>query len=81
MGISQSVPRTGYIKMVDVWMIFTMFYPFFVIACHCALEVIFFMVLIFKGFYKSLQILITLESDINNGKCNNSLKRTKSLIR
>ena len=42
MGISQSVPRTGYIKMVDVWIIFTMFYPFIVIACHCALEVIFF---------------------------------------
>ena len=42
MGISQLVPRTGYIKMVDVWIIFTLFYPFIVIACHCALEVIFF---------------------------------------
>ena len=39
MGISQSLPQTGYVKMVDIWMIFTMSYPFFVIACHCGIEV------------------------------------------
>ena len=39
MGISQSLPATGYIKMVDVWMIFTMSYPFFVIILHCLQEV------------------------------------------
>ena len=39
MGISQSLPRTGIIKMVDIWMIFTMSYPFLVIAFHCTLEV------------------------------------------
>ena len=30
---------TGYVKMVDVWMIFTMFCPFLVIALHSSLEV------------------------------------------
>ena len=39
MGISQSLPESGNVKMVDVWMIFTISYPFFVIACHSALEV------------------------------------------
>ena len=39
MGISQSLPQTGYVKMVDIWMIFTMSYPFMVIACHCGIEV------------------------------------------
>ena len=35
MGISQSLPVTGYIKMIDIWMIFTMSYPFTVIILHC----------------------------------------------
>ena len=39
MGISQSLPETGYVKMVDIWMVFTMSYPFFVIAFHALLEV------------------------------------------
>ena len=26
---------TGYIKMIDIWMIFTMSYPFVVITLHC----------------------------------------------
>ena len=39
MGISNSLPVTGYIKMVDIWMITTMAYPFSVIVLHCALEV------------------------------------------
>ena len=39
MGIAQSLPESGNVKMVDVWMIFTISYPFFVIACHSALEV------------------------------------------
>ena len=29
MGISQSLPSTAYIKMIDIWMIFTMMCPFF----------------------------------------------------
>ena len=39
MGISQSLPESVNVKMVDVWMIFTISYPFFVIACHSTLEV------------------------------------------
>ena len=39
MGIAQSLPESGNVKMVDVWMIFTISYPFFVIACHSFLEV------------------------------------------
>ena len=35
MGISATLPETGYIKMIDVWMIFTMTYPFIVISLHC----------------------------------------------
>ena len=35
MGISQSLPMTGYIKMIDIWMIFTISYPFVVITVHC----------------------------------------------
>ena len=35
MGISQSLPMTGYIKMIDIWMIFTISYPFVVITLHC----------------------------------------------
>ena len=35
MSISDSLPMTGYIKMIDIWMIFTMSYPFVVITLHC----------------------------------------------
>ena len=35
MAISDSLPMTGYIKMIDIWMIFTMSYPFVVITLHC----------------------------------------------
>ena len=35
MAISDSLPMTGYIKMIDIWMIFTMSYPFTVIILHC----------------------------------------------
>ena len=38
MGISQSLPSTAYIKMIDIWMIFTMMYPFAEIVLVCAKE-------------------------------------------
>ena len=41
MGISTLLPATGYIKMIDIWMIFTMAYPFFIITLHCLQEVVF----------------------------------------
>lgn len=40
MGISTLLPSTGYIKMIDIWMIFTMAYPFFIISLHCLQEVV-----------------------------------------
>ena len=30
---------TGYIKMIDIWMIFTISYPFMVITLHCFKDV------------------------------------------
>ena len=40
MAISDSLPMTGYIKMIDIWMIFTMSYPIVVIALHCVEKII-----------------------------------------
>ena len=40
MGISSTLPSTGYIKMIDIWMLFTMTYPFFIIIIHSVKEVI-----------------------------------------
>ena len=40
MGISSTLPSTGYIKMIDIWMIFTMTYPFFIIIIHSLKEVV-----------------------------------------
>ena len=37
-GVSQSLPRTAYIKLIDVWMIFTMFYPFSVVTLYAVHE-------------------------------------------
>ena len=39
MGISETLPKTGYIKMIDIWTIFALSYPFSVIALFSALEV------------------------------------------
>ena len=39
MGISNELPVTGYIKMVDVWMIFSISYPFIEITLHSMKEV------------------------------------------
>ena len=39
MGVSEELPVTGYIKMIDVWMIFTISYPFLQIFLHSLIEV------------------------------------------
>ena len=58
MGISNSLPVTGYIKMVDIWMITTMTYPFSVIVLQCALEVLINNKIDKNGnFHSSIQIL------------------------
>ena len=39
MGISQSLPVTSYVKMIDIWMIFTMSVPFIEVGLHAGYEV------------------------------------------
>ena len=38
LGLSQSVPVTSYIKMVDIWMLFTMTVPFLEVVYHTSNE-------------------------------------------
>ena len=40
MGISQSLPVTSYVKMIDIWMIFTMSVPFIEVGLHAGYEVL-----------------------------------------
>ena len=40
LGISQSLPSTSYIKLIDIWMIFTMIYPFAETALVCLKDVL-----------------------------------------
>ena len=39
LGLSQSVPVTSYIKMVDIWMLFTMTIPFLEVVYHTSNEI------------------------------------------
>ena len=39
MGLSQSLPVTSYIKMIDIWMLFTMTIPFLEVVLHTLHEV------------------------------------------
>ena len=40
LGISQSLPSTSYIKLIDIWMIFTMIYPFAETLLVCLKDVV-----------------------------------------
>ena len=40
MGISQSLPVTSYVKMIDIWMIFTMSVPFIEVGLHAGYELL-----------------------------------------
>ena len=33
-NVSNNLPKTSYVKMIDVWMIFTMTFPLFEVALH-----------------------------------------------
>ena len=35
MGVSQSLPTTAYIKMLDIWMIICILYPFLIVVLFC----------------------------------------------
>ena len=39
MGLSQSLQVTSYIKMIDIWMLFTMTIPFLEVVIHTANEI------------------------------------------
>ena len=39
LGLSQSLPVTSYIKMIDIWMLFTMIIPFLEVVLHTTHEV------------------------------------------
>ena len=39
MGLSQSLPVTSYIKMIDIWLLFTMTIPFLEVVLHTTHEV------------------------------------------
>ena len=39
LGLSQSLPVTSYIKMIDIWMLFTMTIPFLEVVVHTTHEV------------------------------------------
>merc|ERR1711971_823263 len=54
-GISQSLPTTSYIKMIDIWMIFTMMYPFTEIALVCA-----------KDFFKKRALSKQVDPELNS---------------
>ena len=38
MGLSESLPVTSYIKMIDIWMLFTMTIPFLEVVLHTTHE-------------------------------------------
>ena len=40
LGLSQSLPTTSYIKMIDIWMLFTMTIPFLEVIQHTTKEVL-----------------------------------------
>ena len=39
MGLSESLPVTSYIKMINIWMLFTMIIPFLEVVLHTTHEV------------------------------------------
>ena len=40
LGLSQSLPVTSYVKMIDIWMLFTMMIPFLEVTLHTTNEVL-----------------------------------------
>ena len=40
LGLTQSLPVTSYIKMIDIWMLFTMTVPFLEVVLHTKNEVL-----------------------------------------
>ena len=37
-NVSNSLPKTSYMKMVDAWLLFNLFYPFIVVLLHTYMD-------------------------------------------
>ena len=37
-NISNNLPKTSYMKMVDIWLLFNLFYPFVVVLLHTYMD-------------------------------------------
>ena len=37
-NVSNNLPKTSYMKMVDVWLLFNLFYPFLVVLIHTYMD-------------------------------------------
>ena len=80
LGLSQSLPVTSYIKMIDIWMLFTMTIPFLEVVLHTANE--------YKNKTKSHIVpetrvdVVKVKSGEENeeAKTNNTMKLTLSMV-
>ena len=82
LGLSQSLPVTSYIKMIDIWMLFTMTIPFLEVVLHTTQEV-------YKNKIK-LHIVPETRVDVvkvksgeeneEEAKTNNTMKLTLSMV-
>ena len=68
LGLSQSVPVTSYIKMVDIWMLFTMTVPFLEVVYHTSNEM-------FKQSDVDRVVPLNLEAEIPNNNMKVALLR------
>ena len=80
MGLSQSLPVTSYIKMIDIWMLFTMTIPFLEVVLHTTNE--------YKNKTKSHivpetrvdVVKVTSGEENEDTKTNNTMKLTLSMV-
>ena len=80
LGLSQSLPVTSYIKMIDIWMLFTMTIPFLEVVLHTTNE--------YKNKTKSHivpetrvdVVKVTSGEENEDTKTNNTMKLTLSMV-
>ena len=70
LGLSQSLPVTSYIKMIDIWMLFTMTIPFLEVVLHTTHEV-------FKNKTKVLHIKYGDEEQEEEAATTNNIMKLK----
>ena len=64
-NISMSLPKTSYIKMVDVWLLFTLLIPFLEVVKHVLPKVLNFQVLL-QTYIEHMRSKIEDEKEINH---------------